>query len=439
MIPIKSFRARRLALASQMQSGVAIVPTAPERVRNRDAHFPYRFDSYFYYLTGFREPEAVLVIVADAEKSQSKHILFCREKDTEREIWDGFRYGPEAAREAFEFDEAHPISTLDEMLPKLLADQHAVYFALGEEGGWDTRVIGWVNRVRQLSRGGVSPPAVIRDIRLLLDEMRLFKSEDELQVMRHAARISADAHRRAMQSVRPGMREYEVEAELLHEFRRHGAEAPAYTPIVAGGANACILHYVENSARLVSGDLLLIDAGCELNGYAADITRTFPVDGKFGPAQKDIYQLVLAAQVAAISEVCPGNPWEAPHTATVRVLAQGFVDLGLCRGSVEEVMETEDYKRFYMHRTGHWLGLDVHDAGEYKQDGAWRPLQPGMTLTVEPGCYIRPAENVPQHFWNIGVRIEDDVAVTESGCEVLTSAAPKSVAEIEGLMQHRQA
>ena len=439
MIPIKSFRARRLALASQMQSGVAIVPTAPERVRNRDAHFPYRFDSYFYYLTGFREPEAVLVIVADAEKSQSKHILFCREKDTEREIWDGFRYGPEAAREAFEFDEAHPISTLDEMLPKLLADQPAVYFALGEEGGWDTRVIGWVNRVRQLSRGGVSPPAVIRDIRLLLDEMRLFKSEDELQVMRHAARISADAHRRAMQSVRPGMREYEVEAELLHEFRRHGAEAPAYTPIVAGGANACILHYVENSARLVSGDLLLIDAGCELNGYAADITRTFPVDGKFGPAQKDIYQLVLAAQVAAISEVRPGNPWEAPHAAAVRVLAQGFVDLGLCRGSVEEVMETEDYKRFYMHRTGHWLGLDVHDAGEYKQDGAWRPLQPGMTLTVEPGCYIRPAENVPQHFWNIGVRIEDDVAVTESGCEVLTSAAPKSVAEIEGLMQHRQA
>lgn len=439
MIPIKSFRERRLALASQMQSGVAVVPTAPERVRNRDAHFPYRFDSYFYYLTGFREPEAVLVIVADAEKSQSKHILFCREKDTEREIWDGFRYGPEAAREAFEFDEAHPISTLDEMLPKLLADQPAVYCALGEDGGWDTRVIGWVNRVRQQSRGGVSPPAVIRDIRLLLDEMRLFKSEDELQVMRHAARISADAHRRAMQSVRPGMREYEVEAELLHEFRRHGAEAPAYTPIVAGGANACILHYVENSARLAPGDLLLIDAGCELNGYAADITRTFPVDGKFGPAQKDVYQLVLAAQAAAISEVRPGNPWEAPHTAAVRVLAQGFVDLGLCRGSVEEIMETEDYKRFYMHRTGHWLGLDVHDAGEYKQDGAWRPLQPGMTLTVEPGCYIRPAENVPQHFWNIGVRIEDDVAVTESGCEVLTSAAPKSVAEIEGLMQHRQA
>jgi Xaa-Pro aminopeptidase len=439
MIPIKSFRERRHSLASQMRAGVAVVPTAPERIRNRDAHFPYRFDSYFYYLTGFREPEAVLVIVADSEKTSSRHILFCREKDTEREIWDGFRYGPEAAREAFELDEAYPIAMLDEMLPKLLADQPAIHCALGEDGDWDTRVIDWVNRVREQSRGGVAAPSVIRDIRLLLDEMRLFKSPDELQVMRHAARISTDAHRRAMRSVRPGMREYEVEAELLHEFRRHGAEAPAYTPIVAGGANACILHYVENNARLAPGDLLLIDAGCELNGYAADITRTFPVDGKFGSAQKDLYQLVLAAQAAAISEVRPENSWDGPHLAAVRVLVQGFVDFGLCRGSVDEVMETGDYKRFYMHRTGHWLGLDVHDAGEYKQNGAWRRLQPGMTLTVEPGCYVRPGENVPQHFWNIGVRIEDDVVVTESGCEVLTSAAPKSVAEIEGLMEHRQA
>jgi Xaa-Pro aminopeptidase len=436
MIPIKSFRERRHSLASQMRAGVAVVPTAPERIRNRDAHFPYRFDSYFYYLTGFREPEAVLVIVADSEKTSSRHILFCREKDTEREIWDGFRYGPEAAREAFEFDEAYPIAMLDEMLPKLLADQPAIHCALGEDGDWDTRVIDWVNRVREQSRGGVAAPSVIRDIRLLLDEMRLFKSPDELQVMRRAARISTDAHRRAMRSVRPGMREYEVEAELLHEFRRHGAEAPAYTPIVAGGANACILHYVENNARLAPGDLLLIDAGCELNGYAADITRTFPVDGKFGSAQKDLYQLVLAAQAAAISEVRPENSWDGPHLAAVRVLVQGFVDFGLCRGSMDEVMETGDYKRFYMHRTGHWLGLDVHDA---KQNGAWRPLQPGMTLTVEPGCYVRPGENVPQHFWNIGVRIEDDVVVTESGCEVLTSAAPKSVAEIEGLMEHRQA
>jgi Xaa-Pro aminopeptidase len=298
-------------------------------------------------------------------------------------------------------------------------------------------VIGWVNQVRQQSRSGITAPAEIRDVRLLLDEMRLFKTQEELQVMRRAAEISGGAHRRAMQKTQPGMGEYEVEAELLHEFRRHGAQAPAYTSIVAGGANACVLHYVENNARLRDGDLLLIDAGCELDGYAADITRTFPVNGKFSPAQRDLYQLVLSAQAAAIAEVRPGNAWDAPHSAALRVLAQGFVDFGLCHGNVDEVIQTEDYKRFYMHRTGHWLGLDVHDAGEYKCNGEWRPLQPGMTLTVEPGCYIRPADNVPSHFWNIGIRIEDDVAVTETGCEVLTSAAPKAVAEIEELMQHR--
>lgn len=421
-----------------MEAGVAIISTAPERTRNRDAHFPYRFDSYFYYLTGFSEPEAVLVIVAGTVDSESRHILFCREKDTEREIWDGFRYGPEAARDAFGFDEAYPIASLDEMLPKLLADQPAVYFALGHEGAWDARVIGWINRVRQQARSGVAAPAEIRDVRLFLDEMRLFKSEEELQVMRQAAKISGDAHRVAMQKTRPGMNEYEVEAELLREFRRHGAQAPAYTPIVAGGGNACVLHYVENNAALKAGDLLLIDAGCELDGYAADITRTFPVDGKFSPAQREVYQLVLSAQAAAIAEVRPGNSWDAPHQAALRILAQGFVDLGLCHGSVDDVIESEDYKRFYMHRTGHWLGLDVHDAGEYKQDGSWRALRPGMTLTVEPGCYIRPADNVPAHFWNIGVRIEDDVAVTEAGCEVLTAAAPKAVAEIEELMQRRK-
>lgn len=421
-----------------MEAGVAIISTAPEQIRNRDAHFPYRFDSYFYYLTGFCEPEAVLVIVAGTAGSESRHILFCREKDTEREIWDGFRYGPEAARDAFGFDEAYPIASLDEMLPKLLADQPAVYFALGHEGAWDARVIGWINRVRQQARSGVAVPAEIRDVRLFLDEMRLFKSEEELQVMRQAAKISGDAHRVAMQKTRPGMNEYEVEAELLREFRRHGAQAPAYTPIVAGGGNACVLHYVENNAALKAGDLLLIDAGCELDGYAADITRTFPVDGKFSPAQREVYQLVLSAQEAAIAEVRPGNSWDVPHQAALRMLAQGFVDLGLCHGSVDDVIESEDYKRFYMHRTGHWLGLDVHDAGEYKQDGNWRALRPGMTLTVEPGCYIRPADNVPAHFWNIGVRIEDDVAVTEAGCEVLTAAAPKAVAEIEELMQRRK-
>jgi Xaa-Pro aminopeptidase len=324
------------------------------------------------------------------------------------------------------------------MLPRLLADQPAVFCALGADTAWDARVIGWVNQVRQQSRSGTTAPAEIRDIRLLLDEMRLFKSAEELQVMRRAAEISGGAHRRAMQNTRPGMSEYEVEADLMHEFRRHGAQAPAYTSIVAGGANACVLHYVDNNARLKAGELLLIDAGCELDGYAADITRTFPVDGKFNPAQRDLYELVLSAQAAAINAVRPGNTWDAPHNAALQVLAQGFIDLGLCHGSVDEVIQSEDYKRFYMHRTGHWLGLDVHDVGEYKRNGDWRPLQPGMTLTVEPGCYVRPADNVPKHFWNIGIRIEDDVVVTETGCEVLTGAAPKTVAEIEELMHGRK-
>ena len=438
MIPVKSFSERRRHLTSQMQKGVAIIPTAPEQLRNRDAYYPYRFDSYFYYLTGFGEPEAVLVMVAGVDEGASKHILFCRDKDLEREIWDGFRYGPEAAREAFDFDETYPILKLDEMLPKLMAGQPAVYCALGHDTEWDMRVTGWINQIRQQARSGVTAPAGIYDIRLLLDEMRLFKSAEELQVMRRAAEISSGAHRRAMRKTRPGMSEYEVEAELLHEFRRHGAQAPAYTSIVAGGANACVLHYVENNARLNDGDLLLIDAGCELDGYAADITRTFPVNGKFSPVQRDLYQLVLAAQAAAINAVRPGHAWDAPHEAALRVLAQGFIDFGLCHGSVDTVLQSEDYKRFYMHRTGHWLGLDVHDAGDYKRDGEWRLLEPGMTLTVEPGCYVRPADNVPGHFWNIGVRIEDDVLVTETGCEVLTSAAPKTVAEIEELMQDRK-
>jgi Xaa-Pro aminopeptidase len=439
MIPVTTFAERRRSIASRMQ-GVAILPTAREQVRNRDAHFPYRFDSYFYYLTGFREPEAVLVMVANPDdKDKTRHILFCRDKDPEREVWEGFRYGPEAAREAFGFEEAYSIFKLEEMMPRLLANQPAVYCALGQDTSWDTRLTGWVNRVREQARNGVTAPAEIREIRLLLDEMRLFKSAGELEVMRSAAEISCDAHRRAMLKTRPGLGEYEVEAELLYEFRRRGAQSPAYTSIVAGGVNACVLHYVENNARLKDGDLLLIDAGCELDGYASDITRTFPVNGTFSGPQRDLYQVVLAAQEAAIAAVRPDNHWNDPHEAALQILARGFIDLGLCQGSVDSVIQSEDYKRFYMHRTGHWLGLDVHDAGEYKQNGTWRALQPGMTLTVEPGCYVRPSENVPTHFWNIGVRIEDDVAVTETGCEVLTSAAPKSVAEIEALMRNREA
>lgn len=435
MTQFQKFKDRREVFSSHMEGGVAIIATAPEQLRNRDAHYPYRFDSYFYYLTGFREPEAVLVMIAAARDTPAKHILFCREKNQEREIWDGFRYGPDAAKEIFGFDEVHPIGQLDELLPKLLANQPAVYASFGQDQSWNQRIIGWLNHVREQSRSGIMPPAAIHDYRTVLDEMRLIKGSDELRTMQRAADISTQAHQRAMQTTCPGMREYEIEAELLYTFYRHGAQAPAYSSIVAGGANACVLHYVDNNAELKSGDLLLIDAGCELDGYASDITRTFPINGKFTPPQRDIYELVLAAQLEAIAQVKPDNRWNDPHQSALRVLAQGFIDLGLCQGSVDAILETEDYKRFYMHRTGHWLGMDVHDVGDYKQQGDWRSFQPGMVLTVEPGCYIRPADNVPEHFWNIGIRIEDDVLVTQNSHEILTMAAPKTIPEIEELMQ----
>ncbi len=426
-------RRRRHALARSMGRGIAVVSTAPERLRNRDAHFPFRFDSYFHYLTGFPEPEAVVVVVAGEDTPKS--LLFCRDKDLEREIWDGFRHGPEAARETFGFDEAHSYSKLDEMIPRLLADQPALFCDVGENSEWDARIIGWLNAVRAQVRTGISAPGEIRDVRKLLDEMRLIKDETELATMRRAASISAAAHRRAMQAARGGRFEYEIEAELLHEFRSRGAQAPAYTSIVAGGANACVLHYVANDAQLRDGDLLLIDAGCELDGYASDITRTFPVGGRFSGPQRELYELVLAAQAAAIGEVRPGRVWQDPHDAAVKVLVQGFVDLGLCQGSVDGVLESGDYRRFYMHRTGHWLGMDVHDCGDYKRDGQWRALAPGMVLTVEPGCYVRPGEGVPERFWNIGIRIEDDAVVTATGCEIITAEVPKTVADIERLMQ----
>jgi len=429
-LDISLYAARRARLALAMQRGVAVVPTAPERLRNRDTHFPFRFDSHFYYLTGCPEPEAVLVLVAgEAPKS----LLFCRERSDEREIWDGVRFGPERARERFGVDEAHPIAALDGKLAELLADQPALYYPMGADAAWDARVMGWLNAVRAKARAGVAAPERVHDVRALVDEMRLLKDAHEIGVMRRAASISAAAHRRAMQAARPGRHEYEIEAELLHEFRRHGAQFPAYWPIVAGGANACVLHYVANDAELHAGELLLIDAGCELAGYASDITRTHPVDGRFTPAQRDVYQLVLAAQRAAITEVHPGAAWNEPHDAAVRVLAQGLLDLKLLTGSLDEVLQKESYKRFYMHRTGHWLGLDVHDAGDYKRAGAWRALAPGMTLTVEPGLYIRAADDVPAPLRNIGVRIEDDVLVTETGCEVLTAEAPKAIEEIEAL------
>lgn len=431
MSDITPFLVRRKRLLASLGQGIAVVPTAPERLRSRDSDYLYRYDSYFYYLAGFPEPEAVLVLVGGEEP---KTILFCREKHPERELWEGFRYGPEAAREAFGCDEAHSIAELDERLPQLMANRPALHYAPGMDPAWDARIMGWLNRVRAMVRTGVTAPAEIRDLRVTLDEMRLFKDDHEVDLMRRAGTISAGAHARAMRATHPGRMEYEIEAELLHEFRRHGSQFPAYWPIVASGPNACVLHYRENDRRMENGDLLLIDAGCELDGYASDITRTFPVNGRFSGPQRDIYSLVLAAQTAAIAEVKPGNHWNAPHDAAVRVLAQGFIDLQLCAGPLDRVMETEDYKRFYMHRTGHWLGLDVHDAGDYKEHGEWRPLAPGMTLTVEPGCYIRPSDDVPHAFWNIGVRIEDDALVTQQGCEIITAAAPKEIAEIEAIM-----
>lgn len=432
MLNTSLYASRRNRLISQMQRGIAVIPTAPEVLRNGDAHYPYRFDSHFHYLTGFDEPEAVLVLIAGAVPQS---ILFCRAKDMEREIWDGFRHGPDGAKEKFGFDDAFPIAQLDEKLTDLMGNQSALFHPLGAHAPWDDRILALRASVQAKVRSGITAPNEIHDIRMLLDEMRLIKDSDELAIMRRSATISAAAHIRAMRATRPGKMEYEIEAELLHEFRKNGAQAPAYTSIVAGGVNACVLHYISNNAQLQDGELLLIDAACEVDGYAADITRTFPVNGRFNGAQKEVYELVLTAQTAAIAAARPGSHWNEPHDAAVRVLAQGFIDLKLCNGSVDAVMESGSYKRFYMHRTGHWLGMDVHDVGAYKLDNTWRALQPGMTLTVEPGCYIRPADDVPQAFWNIGIRIEDDVAITSQGCEVLTEAVPKTVTAIEDLMR----
>lgn len=429
------FRQRRLALLERMQAaggGVAVIPTAPERVRNRDTLFPYRADSYFHYLSGFPEPEAVLVLVA-GERPQA--VLFCREKNVEKELWDGCRHGPEGARDAFGCDAAHPVGEFDAKLAELLADQPALWFSLGHDAAWDARIGNALNAVRAQSRAGKRAPAVLHDVRAALDEMRLIKDAHEIASMRKAAQIAGAAHRRAMRFAAPGKFEYEVEAEFLHEFRRQGSRFPAYAPIVAGGANACILHYVGNDQPLRDGELLLIDAGCEVAGYASDITRTFPVNGRFSGPQADLYDLVLDAQAAAIAAIRPGATCLDPHTAAVRMLAQGMIDMKLLEGSVDGVIESESYKRFYMHRTGHWLGLDVHDAGEYRTGEAWRILAPGMTLTVEPGCYIRPAADVREVFWNIGVRIEDDALVTANGCEILTADTPKTIADIEALMK----
>lgn len=433
MFDVNEFQQRKTVLMQHMGEGIAVIPTAREAVRNRDSHYPYRFDSYFYYLTGFKEPEAVVVLIAGKE---NKSVLFCREKHEEREIWDGFRYGPDAAKTEFGFDETYSYEQLDEKLPELMANQPKLFYSLGSDCHWDSKMTGFLNQLREQARKGVHAPESVLDIRTLIDEMRLIKSAYELKLMQTSADIAASAHIRAMQTAQVGQMEYEIEAEFLHEFARQGAQAPAYTSIVAGGAHACTLHYIANNARLNDGDLLLIDAGCELEGYASDITRTFPVNGQFSAPQKDLYELVLAAQTAAIAQVNTNNHWNAPHEAALNVLVDGFIHYGLCKGTRDAVIESGAYQQFYMHRTGHWLGLDVHDAGSYKSKASdWRMLEAGHVLTVEPGCYVRPADNVPEHFWNIGIRIEDDVVVTKDGCKVMTDAVPKSVGKIEQLMR----
>ena len=427
------YRKRRDAVLKSMRErsggGVALVPTAAEVPRNRDSLYPFRHDSYFYYLSGFPEPEAVIALVADPDGD--RHVLFCRERNEEREIWDGFRYGPDAAKEIFGFDEAHPIAALHDRLPEIASNRPALFTPLGLFEPWDRKVTELLNEVRNRVRTGVAAPDEVVDVRATLDTMRLVKDAHELALMRRACTISSVAHRRAMGATRPGMFEYQVEAELLHEFLREGAQAVAYSSIVASGPNACVLHYRENNRQMNDGDLLLIDAGCEFQGYASDITRTFPVGGKFSGPQKAVYEVVLAAQLACIDAVKPGAPFHDYHAVAERVLAQGFIDLGLVAGSLDAVLESGSYKQFYMHRAGHWLGMDVHDAGLYQVRGESMRLAPGMVLTVEPGAYIRPAANVPEAFWNIGVRIEDDVLVTADGVENMTAGAPKSVAEVE--------
>nr|WP_314899737.1 Xaa-Pro aminopeptidase [uncultured Deefgea sp.] len=429
---ITACTARRAALAARLEPGIVIVPTTQEIIRNADSTYPFRFDSGFYYLTGFTEPDAVFVQVIGKDKVEN--ILFCRDKDIEREIWDGYRFGPAAAAEQFGFDAAYPIEELDKRIVEMMKNQPRIYYPLAKEMRWDRRVNRWLSDVRALARTGVAAPTAMLDVRSALDEMRLIKDDYEIGILRQAAKINAQAHIRAMQFAQAGQFEYQVEAEMLHDYYRQGSRSPAYNSIVASGANSCVLHYGENNARMNDGDLLLIDAGCEIAGYASDITRTFPVNGKFTPAQRAVYDITLAAQEAAFATIFPGSTWNAPHDAATRVLAQGMIDLKLLTGSLQEVLEKETYKQFYMHRTGHWMGLDVHDCGAYKVDGEWRKLQAGMVMTVEPGFYIRPAANVPKEFENIGIRIEDDVLVTATGYENLTIACPKTVADIEALM-----
>ena len=433
-IPRTEYVRRRKALMAEMEpNSIAILPAAPMYIRNRDVEHIYRQDSDFQYLSGFPEPEAVIALIPGREHGE--YVLFCRERDPARELWDGLRAGQDGAISEYGADDAFPIGDIDDILPGLIEGRSRVYYAIGSNQEFDHRLMEWINTIRSQARQGAQPPNEFVALDHLLHDLRLYKSANEAKVMRQAAEISARAHIRAMQASRAGLYEYHLEAELDYEFRKGGAKMPAYGSIVAAGKNACILHYRENDAVLKDGDLVLIDAGCEIDCYASDITRTFPVSGRFSMEQKAIYELVLAANEEAFKHIAPGKHWNEAHEATVRVITAGLVELGLLNGDVDELIAAEAYKPFYMHRAGHWLGMDVHDVGDYKVGGEWRVLEPGMAMTVEPGIYIAADnQNVAKKWRGIGVRIEDDVVVTRHGCEILTSGVPKSVAEIEALM-----
>ncbi len=429
----KEFARRRRRLMDIMgPDSIAVLPNAPVATRNRDVDYPYRSDSNFHYLSGFDEPESVIVLVP--ERLHGEYLLFCRERDLEKEIWDGYRAGQEGAVDHFGADDSYPITDLDDILPGLLEGREKVYYTMGNFPAFDNRMVGWLNHLRSATRQGKHSPTEIIELDHCLNELRLFKSSSEIKNMRRAAEISANAHIRAMEFTRPGKWEYQVEAEIIHQFMHNDCPSPAYPSIVGGGENGCILHYIENKHKLKNNDLLLIDAGAEYDYYAADITRTFPVNGKFTTSQRALYSIVLDAQKAAIEEVKPGNHWNQPHEAAVRVLTEGLLELGLLKGELETLIEEDKYREFYMHRTGHWLGMDVHDVGDYKVGGEWRVLEPGMVLTVEPGLYIRDPESIDSKWHFTGIRIEDDVLVTKTGYEVLSAAAPKEINDIEALM-----
>lgn len=426
------YKRRRRQLMREMEAdSIAVIPAAPELLRNGDVHFPFRQDSDFFYLSGFEEPEAVIALVPQRE--QGEYILFCRERDAEQETWHGRRVGQSGAVEHYGADDSFPIGDINDILPGLMENREKVFYTMGRYPEFDKHMLEWVNRVKQNSRAGVKAPTELVALEFLLNEMRLFKTAPEQKLMGKAAKITAQAHCRAMRVCEPGKTEYQLEAELLYEFQRHGAVA-AYPSIVGGGENGCILHYTENTDELQDGDLVLIDAGAELKGYAADLTRTYPVNGEFSTVQREVYEVVLSSQLEAIKKAIPGNHWNDPHDAAVKVITKGLVELGLLKGTVAELIKKEAYKRFYMHRTGHWLGLDVHDVGDYKVSQEWRLLEPGMIMTIEPGIYISPDDDVSKDFHNIGIRIEDDVLLTQNGNEVLTEAAPKTVAAIEAEM-----